>query len=310
MSSALAQLRAGAVCGRFRLRQCTEALTRDGFPYLKLVLEDFSGQLTGYIWQQALVAQVQRQRLSSYTLVTVQGQARWFQGRLRLDVSSLLMPGAEEGSEVLGAEGFCAARLLPRSLCPLPDLLALLVAAVEQIALPALRRFVEAVLLDKGISFAFVAAPASLRHHHSYPGGLLQHSLECFVLVSRHQEFPRERAQLGMVAALFHDIGKVLTLTHHMRRTSLGACLDHDKLTLEVLAPHLRQLDRDWPEGGEELRYLLTWKLCSRVPRYDMADLVACCDRLSTGLNHRAPHHGSRSSAQPGVEAWLALRRG
>ncbi|MGD9848697.1 MAG: TraI domain-containing protein [Desulfuromonas sp.] len=310
MSSALAHLRAGAVCGWFRLQQWTEALTRDGFPYLKLVLEDCSGQLTGYVWQQALVAQMQRQVLPSYALVEVQGQARWFQGRLRLDVSSLLVPGAKECADLVGTEGFSAARLLPRSLCPQPDLLALLMAAVEQIEWPALRRFVEAVLLDRGISFAFVAAPASLRHHHSYPGGLLQHSLECFVLVSRHREFPRERAQLGMVAALFHDIGKILTLTHRMRRTSLGACLDHDKLTLEVLAPHLRKLDQDWPEGGEELRYLLTWKLCSRVPRYDMADLVACCDRLSTGLNRRAPHLGSRSGSVQAVDALLALRRG
>ena len=40
-----------------------------------------------------------------------------------------------------------------------------------------------------------------------------------------------------MVAALFHDVGKIFTLTHRMWRTFLGAAVDHDKLTLEVLAP-------------------------------------------------------------------------
>ena len=104
-------------------------------------------------------------------------------------------------------------------------------------------------------------------------------------MVEKHQQFLLQDYELGLVAALFHDIGKILTLTYEMNRTSLGRGLDHDKLTLEVLAPYLKQLDRDWPEGARQLRYLLTWKLNQRIPKFNMADLVACCDRLSTGLD-------------------------
>jgi 3'-5' exoribonuclease len=94
-----------------------------------------------------------------------------------------------------------------------------------------LKGFVLDTLSDDTIAFPFVACPASLGFHHNYPGGLLRHSIECAQMVERYQEFAPDKKELGMVAALFHDIGKILTMTPHMRLTSLGRSLDHDKLT-------------------------------------------------------------------------------
>jgi 3'-5' exoribonuclease len=170
-------------------------------------------------------------------------------------------------------------------------LLPFLQAAVERVTIPALAGFVASVLSDDSIAFPFVSAPASLNHHHNHPGGLLEHSLECLQMVARHREFTKANFELGLVAALFHDIGKILTMTPQMKRTTLGQSMDHEKLTLELLAPHLMSLDWDWPAGASELRYLLTWKLRQKVPRYDMADLVACCDRVSSGLDWRKRKH-------------------
>lgn len=113
------------------------------------------------------------------------------------------------------------------------------------------------------------------------------HSLECVFLVGKYREFDRNSYELGIVAALFHDIGKILTLTYQMQRTSLGHSRNHDKLTLEVLDPYLQRLEQDWPQGADELRCSLTWKLRKPVPRYNMADLVACCDRLSSGFDRQ-----------------------
>ncbi|MGE4345647.1 MAG: HD domain-containing protein [Geoalkalibacter sp.] len=294
---ALSKLVPGAVCGTFRLREATHSATWDGYPFLRMLLEDFSGQIHAYAWTDELIELLD---LPDYSLVRIAGQVRRYRGKLRIDVTSVqpLLQPVERS----------AAALIPRGLCPVPELLPTLMTAVEQICLPPLRGFVESVLADTGICFPFVSAPASLQHHHRFPGGLLRHSLECFFLVAKHQEFARESCELGMVAALFHDVGKILTLTHRMRRTSLGASVDHDKLTLEVLAPHLRLLDREWPEGGRELRYLLTWKMCEKIPKYDMADLVACCDRISTGLNRRSPHAHGRNCPQLNSADHPALR--
>ncbi|PNU19987.1 hypothetical protein C2E25_09965, partial [Geothermobacter hydrogeniphilus] len=116
-------------------------------------------------------------------------------------------------------------RLIPESICPTPWLRYYLDAWVARVTIPALYQFVLNVLADDSLVFMFVSAPGSL-HHHNHPSGLLQHSLECVQLVSHFRQFSREQLELGMVAALFHDIGKVLTLTREMQRTSLGRTVD------------------------------------------------------------------------------------
>jgi 3'-5' exoribonuclease len=264
----------GQISGDFRVRNVSLNETRAGRQYLKFFLEDMSGQIPAYIWREEIYRGLY---LPDFSIARIEGKSRHHDEHLKVDIHSVMPVATKPPSE--------SVRLIPLTICPIPGLLQNLQATVNLITLPALRQFVETVLADDSIAFGFVSAPASMNHHHNYPGGLLRHSLECVFMVERHKEFPVPDYQLGLVAALLHDIGKILTLTYEMKRTSLGASLDHDKLTLEVLAPYLKQLDQDWPEGGRKLRYLLTWKASSRIPKFNIADLVACCDRISTGLN-------------------------
>jgi 3'-5' exoribonuclease len=241
---------------------------------MRLCLEDFSGTLPAYAWKEDVYRGLY---LPNYSLVHVEGRSRYFENKLRVDMDFITPVAKKKPGDVI--------RLIPQTICPLPWLLPTLQSVVNQISIAPLQRFVEEVLANDGISFAFVSAPASLNHHHNYPGGLLVHSLDCVSMVKKHREFEQESYELGIVAALFHDIGKVLTLTYQMERTSLGQSHDHDKLTLEVLAPYLKRLEAEWPQGARELRYLLTWKIKKPVPHYNMADLVTCCDRISSGLD-------------------------
>ncbi len=264
----------GPVAGEFRLRDASINETRAGRQYLRIFLEDARGSVPAYIWKEDIYRGFYLPNLS---LVRIEGQGRYHDNIPRVDLHAIEATGFKRAGDVV--------RLIPQSICPLPQLLPELQTAISRITLPALRQFVEAVLADDSIAFSFVSAPASLNHHHNYPGGLLKHSLECYQMVERQHGFRRESYELGLISSLFHDIGKVLTLTHNMIRTSLGGSADHDKLTLELLRPYLAQLEQSWPAGAQELRYLLTWKVKRPVPRYNMADVVACSDRLSAGLD-------------------------
>ncbi len=55
----------------------------------------------------------------------------------------------------------------------------------------------------------FLTAPASLRHHHAYPGGLLEHSLDCVdrVLAQAQGDTTVNQHVLSFVT-LLHDVGK------------------------------------------------------------------------------------------------------
>ena len=271
---------AGSIGGVFRLRNPSLRRSRRGRLYLKASLEDMGGSLTAYLWDEEIC---RRFNLNDLSPAYIEGTLRHRQDGPVVDLVLL------QGERVTCAGEIV--RLIPQSVCPRPWLLPFLQAAVERVTIPALGGFVASVLGDDSIAFPFVSAPASLNHHHNHPGGLLEHSLECLQMVARHREFTKANFELGLVAALFHDIGKILTMTPQMKRTTLGQSMDHEKLTLELLAPHLMRLDWDWPAGASELRYLLTWKLKQKVPQYDMADLVACCDRVSSGLDWRKRAH-------------------
>lgn len=76
-------------------------------------------------------------------------------------------------------------------------------------------------------------------------------------------------------------------MTPQMQRTTLGSTVDHDKLTLEVLAPYLQNLDRGHPKDAAALRYLLTWRpgrKDSGIPRTPLANAVLAADRVSAGI--------------------------
>ena len=241
---------------------------------IRMVIEDMSGCIPAYIWH--LRSDLELPEL--WSCVEVDGRIRMRSDGPVADVE-FVWTASKPAAEII--------RLIPHSFCPKPWLLSFLDALVARLQTPWLKQFVLDVLGDDTIAFAFVSCPASLRYHHRFPGGLLHHSIECVQMVARYQEFSPEDLELCMVAALFHDIGKILTLTPQMRRTTLGASIDHDKLTLEVLSPALRRLDESCPQGGSDLRYLLTWRRGrqdSGIPRTPLANVVLGADRVSAGI--------------------------
>ncbi len=145
-----------------------------------------------------------------------------------------------------------------------------------------LQQFLRGVVRDVSLWPLWQSQPASTHHHHGYPGGLLQHSLEAAWSVMGQITLPLAERQVAAVAALLHDIGKIRCYTPEGSMTPLGQQVHHEALTLEVLAPHLAELDRQVPAIAIRLRRLLTLNL--RHSRSDRIDelLVRQADHLST----------------------------
>lgn len=157
------------------------------------------------------------------------------------------MTGAEEHARRL--------ELLPSALCPKPFSVDLLVKLINHLTIPPLADFLTDVLCDPANRDPFLTLPASFNAHHNWPGGLLEHSVEVARWVAKFRSIPDVERELGVAAALVHDIAK--TRTHQRRADPLGQLLQHDALTLEILAPALRRLDARWKDGAIALRFLL-----------------------------------------------------
>jgi hypothetical protein len=138
---------------------------------------------------------------------------------------------------------------------------------------------------DVELMKSFVSLPASKQHHHSFPGGLLAHSLECarFVYCNLQliEGMSQNEIEVTLLAALFHDIGKTHTLMQ-TQHTNLGRLLDHEHLTLMILANELSELNKYWSQGAHALQYLLTWTEKQGFCKFVGGNLIKMADRVST----------------------------
>src|SRR5262245_63729300 len=107
-----------------------------------------------------------------------------------------------------------------------------------EISHPGLKAAVARFVGDDSLRARMRALPATVDGHHSYAGGLLEHTVGvatiCRELAQLH---PRLRADLLLAAALVHDVGRTRELgpPPGFRPTDDGKLLGHVHLGLRLL---------------------------------------------------------------------------
>jgi len=186
--------------------------------YLSLTLSDASGQIEGRVWEEGETVAAS---FEEGDVIRVRGKIERFQDQLQLRVSSIERPSPEE---------IAPDQFLPpcrRDIGPLEEDLR---ATIESIESPYLRRLVDSFYDDAEFMERFRRAPAAVRLHHAYVGGLLEHTVEVLSLLEGLcQHYPDIDRDLVMSGALLHDIGKLeeLASTTTFDYTDLGRLIGH-----------------------------------------------------------------------------------
>jgi 3'-5' exoribonuclease len=193
--------------------------TRNGAPYLALELSDSSGRIGARVWNDVELLDA---RFAEGDAVRVLGRVERFRDRLQLEVRTL---------EPAAVDAAALAPALRRDADELQGFLEFLVAEIHD---GALRGLVARALADAPLR----TYPATPDAHHSYAGGLLEHTVGvatiCRELTQLH---PRLRADLLLAAALVHDVGRTRELgpPPAFRPTDEGALLGHVHLGVRAL---------------------------------------------------------------------------
>ena len=180
--------------GVYAVRMKRKLRTKSGAPYLALELVDTTGRIEARVWNDV---ELLDGRFDEGDAVRVLGRVEKFRDRLQLDVRSLE-----------------AADVDPQTLTPAmrrdrDELAGFLEFLIGEIVHPGLRATVEAVLRDRDLA----TFPATPDDHHSYAGGLLEHTVGVATLVRETAQLhPRLRSDLLLAAALVHDAGRTLEL--------------------------------------------------------------------------------------------------
>lgn len=139
---------------------------------------------------------------------------------------------------------------------------------------------------DPKVVLPFITMPASHKHHHSYPGGLLSHSIECAEWLESiaYSALETSEAELTLVAALLHDLGKIETMNTHNSRQ----LVPHETLSLLLVEPAILKMQEKWQQGADTLRAMLSFSISSeKFPNFPGCLLVKMADQFSTSVSAR-----------------------
>jgi 3'-5' exoribonuclease len=205
--------------GVYAVRMKRKLRTKSGAPYLALELVDPTGRVEARVWNDV---ELLDGRFAEGDAVRVLARVEKFRDRLQLDVRSL------ESTDV---DPQTLTPALRRDRDELGGFLDFLVAELTH---PGLRATVEAVLGDRDLA----SFPATPEDHHSYAGGLLEHTVGVATLARETTQLhPRLRGALLLSAAIVHDVGRTLELGPGpaFSSTAEGRLLGHVHLGLRLI---------------------------------------------------------------------------
>jgi 3'-5' exoribonuclease len=203
----------------YAVRMKRKLRTKSGAAYLALELVDTTGRIEARVWNDV---ELLDGRFAEGDAVRVLARVEKFRDRLQLDVRSL------EATDVD-----------PESLTPAirrdkDELSGFLEFLVAEITHPGLQATVSAVLADRDLG----TYPATPEDHHSYAGGLLEHTVGVATLARETAQLhPRLRSDLLLAAALVHDVGRTVELGRGpaFAVTTEGRLLGHVHLGLRLV---------------------------------------------------------------------------
>ncbi|HMP18202.1 MAG TPA: OB-fold nucleic acid binding domain-containing protein, partial [Gemmatales bacterium] len=207
---------------------------RQGQPFLQLELRDRSGSLVGRLWNapESLTRQIQ-----SGDFVRAKGKVQTFQGALQIILSDV---------QPLQGEKFDMTDFLPHTEQDIAKLQEKLKSTLFKSTDLHLRALAQAFFMDEKLIREFCKAPAGIRQHHAYLGGLLEHVVTMMDAAERLLPiYPDLHRDLVLMGIFLHDIGKVRELHYDtaFSYTDEGELIGHIILGVELLNEKIQQAE-------------------------------------------------------------------
>jgi 3'-5' exoribonuclease len=208
---------------------------RNGNLYLQLQLSDRSGAIATRLWN---ASENDYRAFENGDYVFVDGATQLFQGNMQMIANSIRRARTDEVEET---------DFLMLQSADIDKMAARLAEILRSIRTPELRNLAECFLMDGDFMMKFIAAPAGMKNHHAYKGGLLEHVVGLMELVlvvaPRYPQLDQDKLLVG---AFLHDSAKVDELSYErdIAYTDEGQLLGHMILAISMIDDKIREAER------------------------------------------------------------------
>jgi 3'-5' exoribonuclease len=199
---------------------------RNGNLYLQLDVRDRTGSMNARLWNAG------EHLFRSFEVgdfLLVKGKVQLFQGALQMILTHL---------DRVESEKVDLTDFLPHTEKDISELLNRLRGTLLKLANPHLRALAECFFMDEEFVRGFCRAPAGVRNHHAYVGGLLEHVVTLLDAADRLAGlYPELDRDLLLAGVFLHDVGKVRELSYDraFAYTDEGQLIGHLVIGVEML---------------------------------------------------------------------------
>ncbi len=226
---------------------------RNGNLYLQLRLSDKTGSLTAMLWN---ANQSHYDEFNNGDYVRVQGTSQVYNGGMQVLAKGVKKADASRVDE----EDF-----VTMSTSKLDSMVARIAELLRSMTNVHLRNLAECFLVNESFMSQFRAAPAGIKNHHAYRGGLLEHVvslMELSAVVAPHYE--NLDPVLLLMGAFLHDVGKIEELTYEpdLGYSDGGQLVGHLVQGVLILEEGIRETEKQSGEPfptelADQLRHMI-----------------------------------------------------
>lgn len=281
--------------------------TTRGDLYIAMFVGDRTGKVNGRIWQ---ATEELFNSLPKEGFAHIKGRSEVYQNAMQI---------VGDRINAVPAEKVNINDYLPRTEKDIKQMFDDTIRIVSEIKNPFLKLLVSQFLNDAELMKKFCTAPGGTVNHHSYIGGLLEHTNNMLNCAKAMLPFyPQLQTDLVLAGLFLHDMGKTEELTYAMAfgYSDSGQLLGHIVMTVsmvekkaEALKAAGQKIDREILDSIEHiiLSHHGQYEFGSpKLPMTAEAFLVSYLDNIDAKINQVT----GKIENEPGDTNWTAFIKG
>lgn len=281
--------------------------TTRGDLYIAMFVSDRTGRINGRIWQ---ATEELFNSLPKEGFAHIRGRSEVYQNAMQIVGDKITTVAAEK----VDINDY-----LPRTEKDVKQMWEDTIKIVSEIKNAFLKSLVNQFVSDKELMKKFCTAPGGTANHHSYIGGLLEHTNNMLNTAKAILPFyPQLESDLVLAGIFLHDMGKTDELTYKMAfgYSDSGQLIGHIVLTVTMVEKKAAAMEAAGQTVNREILECLEHIILAHHGQYEFgspklpmtgeAFLISFLDNIDAKINQVT----GKIENEPGDSNWTAFIKG